>query len=315
MKSLNKFTLAFIIFMTACSYLPNMATPAPIAPPLSEPAPAPNTAIPQFNHVVLIVFENKEYDSVIGNSDAPVINQLAVDNTLLASFYAPTHPSLPNYVALIGGDTYGYTTNCIYCPVKATNLADLIEANGRSWITYQEGMSKDCAVSGTQGQYAAKHNPFLYFNSILYDRKRCADHVEELSSLPDDEANGNLANFIFITPNLCNSGHDCGIKESDTWVKEKLPPLQDSLQQQGSDYLIVLTWDEGETNKSCCGLPAEAGGHIATILISPHAKKNFIDDTPYPSYSLLRTISEDWGLPLLGHAADDQTSLILAPWQ
>lgn len=305
-----------IFFMTACSVQhPNTATPAPIVPPLSEPAPTPNANIPNFDHVVIMVFENKEYESVIGNSDAPVINQLAQDNTLFTAFHAPTHPSLPNYIALIGGDTYGYTTNCTDCPVTATNLADLLERSGKSWMTYQESMPKDCAHFDIKGQYVAKHNPFLYFTSIVNDKERCQAHVEELSSLPEDEAENKLADFIFITPNLCNTGHDCGIDKTDAWVMETLPPLITALQQESDNYLIILTWDEGTTKKSCCGLPPEAGGHIATIFISPRAKANFQDATPYSSYSLLRTISEGWGLPLLGHAADDETSLILAPWK
>jgi hypothetical protein len=78
---------------------------------------------------------------------------------------------------------------------------------------------------------------------------------------------------------------------------------------------LFVTWDDGNTNDSCCGLPAEAGGHIPTILISPRAKNGFQDATPYTTYSLLRTISEAWGLPLLGHAADATNVPILAPWK
>lgn len=316
MKKVNLLVLMLFIFMTACSVQhPNTATPAPIVPPLSEPAPTPNAAIPYFDHVVVMIFENREYDSVIDNSDAPTINQLAKDNTLLTQFYAPTHPSLPNYIAMIGGDTYGYIETCTNCPVTATNLADLLERNGQTWMTYQESMPSDCAMTDPKGDYVSKHNPFMYFTSILNDKERCNEHVEELPSLADDAAANKLADFIFITPNLCNSGHDCDIKESDAWLKSTLPPLQEALQRESDNYLIIITWDEGQTKKSCCGLPAEAGGRIATILISPHAKTNFEDNTPYSSYSLLRTISEAWGLPLLGHAADEQTSLILAPWK
>jgi hypothetical protein len=78
--------------------------------------------------------------------------------------------------------------------------------------------------------------------------------------------------------------------------------------------LIVLTWDEGQGEHSCCGL-STGGGRIATVLISPLAKNGFEDVTPYTHYSLLRTISEAWGLPLVGHAADAETNLITAPWK
>lgn len=302
--------------MTACSMQPaNTATPIAGVPTPSESFPTPNSPIPNFKHIVIIIFENREFESVIGNSDAPYLNQLAQENTLLTQYYAITHPSLPNYIALISGDTQGYTKNCTNCPVSATNLADLIEQSGRSWMTYQESMPDDCAASDPDKQYVVRHNPFMYFTSIVNDKERCIAHVEELSDLGPDATNNQLADFIFITPNICNSGHDCTIKTSDDWLKNTLPALVNEFQAEGDDYLIVLTWDEGETKKSCCGLPENAGGRIATILISPQAKQGLQDDTPYTTYSLLRTISEAWGLPLLGHAADEGTAAILAPWK
>jgi hypothetical protein len=79
--------------------------------------------------------------------------------------------------------------------------------------------------------------------------------------------------------------------------------------------LLVITFDEGDTHASCCGLPASAGGHIATLLISGLVKPGFQDPTPYASYSILKTIEAGWGLPYLGHAADAATALISAPWK
>jgi hypothetical protein len=87
------------------------------------------------------------------------------------------------------------------------------------------------------------------------------------------------------------------------------------LEADGSNYLIVLTWDEGQGDHSCCGLPEKAGGRIAVVLISPLVKKNFEDVSPYTHYSLLKTIANAWSLPYLGHAAEDNHRLILAPFQ
>jgi phosphatidylinositol-3-phosphatase len=316
MRALYIFLVVFLAAITACStQQPNTATPAPIVPPLSEPPPTPNAAIPNFDHIAIVIFENTEYDSVIGSAEAPVINQLAEENTLLTEFYAVTHPSLPNYVALIGGDTYGYTETCKNCPVTATNLADLIERSGRTWRSYQENMPYHCSMWDPTDRYAPKHNPFLYYSSVLNDTERCRTHVVDLDDLEEDAAEGTLPNFLFITPNMCNIGHDCPLGSADIWLGDFLPALEKSLQAQGDNYLIVVTWDEGETKKSCCGLPDKAGGRIATILISPRAKNGYQDATPYTTYSLLRTISEAWGLPLLGHAADAGNVPILASWE
>ena len=93
---------------------------------------------------------------------------------------------------------------------------------------------------------------------------------------------------------------------------DKLVPALDATDEP---YLVILTWDEGQGNHSCCGLPESAGGRIATILISPQVKIAFQDATPYTHYSLLKTIAEAWGLPYLGHAADEENVIITVPWK
>jgi hypothetical protein len=94
-------------------------------------------------------------------------------------------------------------------------------------------------------------------------------------------------------------------------LAQLLPPLD----AEGEPYLVIVTWDEGQGNHSCCGLPTEAGGRIATILLSPQVKNGYEDATPYSHYSILKTIAEAWHLPYLGHAADADTALIIAPWK
>jgi hypothetical protein len=91
--------------------------------------------------------------------------------------------------------------------------------------------------------------------------------------------------------------------------------LQPALDASGKPYLIIVTWDEGQGDHSCCGLPDSAGGRIATILVSPEAKNGFEDETPYTHYSVLKTIAESWRLEYLGHAADEENVLITAPWK
>jgi phospholipase C len=316
-----------LLLPTSSPTPPPVATPSqtPTIPPTHEPpasptatataAELPNDLVPEFQHIVTVVFENKEFGTVIGNPEMPYFNELAKTYTLLTQYYAVAHPSLPNYLALIGGDTFGVTFDCTKCIFDAVTLPDLIEASGRTWKSYQEDMPSPCFAGAEAGKYAMKHNPFMYFDPIRLDAGRCTTSVVPMQQLYADLAGGTLPNYSFITPNLCNDAHSCGVGTADDWLKSLMMILLPLLGRDGSPYLVILTWDEGQGNHSCCGLPAEAGGRIATILVSPQAKTGFEDDTPYTHYSILKTISEAWHLKYLGHAADQDNVLITAPWK
>ncbi len=329
-----------LLIVLAATFLISSCQPAPIAstpqvfPPTATPFPTatatsaptftstpaitatPIPLVPNFSHVVIVIFENKEFSAVIGNKDMPYFNLLANTYTLLTQDYATTHPSLPNYLSLIGGDTFNIANDCEFadCYINAPSLPDLIEASGRTWKTYQEDMPEPC-FKGNTLRYVRKHNPFIFFDPIRLNEKRCKQSVVPLTQLDADIAANNLPNFIFISPNICHSAHDCALDLADSWLKEQIGKLYPALDASGEPYLIILTWDEGQSKHSCCGLPESAGGRIATILISPQAKPNFQDNTPYSHYSILKTISAAWSLPYLGHAADESTPLITAPWR
>jgi phospholipase C len=319
-------SLSLIFLLSACAVFAPVPTPisptsTPVPPtatstvaPTFTPSSTPEPLAPNFEHIVIIVFENKEFDRVIGNEDMPNFNRFASDYTLLTQHYAVRHPSLPNYIAMIGGDTFGINRNCEDCFIDAPSLPDLIETSGRTWKTYQEDMPRPCFI-GDWGDYAQKHNPFMYFNPIRLDAARCEEHVRPLTDLAADLAAGALPNFVFITPNLCNSAHDCWLGITDDWLGVQMQSLLGYFSAHSQSFLIILTWDEGDSEASCCGLPEEAGGRIATVLISPQVKSGFEDDTPYTLYSLLKTIAEAWKLPTLGHAADAENLLIVNPWK
>ncbi len=256
--------------------------------------------------------ENKEYSSVIGSSQMPFFNSLAGKYTLLTHDYATAHPSLPNYISLVGGSTLGITSDCSTCWVNATNLGDLVEAKGLTWRTYQEDMPSACYLGNTS-LYAQRHDPFIYFNDIRSNTARCQHDIVPLSWLDGDLANNKLPNFSFIVPNLCNSSHDCSLSVTDSWLKTWVSKVMNS-PAYDQNTLIVLTWDEGQSSQSCCGL-GSGGGQIATVLVSPLVRQGYRDNTPYDHYSLLKTIAESWGLQQLGHAADQQVSLIAAPFE
>jgi hypothetical protein len=305
------------MYLTGCVTFPSQTIPitAAIPTPGLTSTPSPEEAkIPLFDHILVILFENRDFQQVIGNRELPAFNQLASQNVLLTQYYAVTHPSLPNYIALIGGDTFGISSDCTNCFINQTSLPDLIEGSGRTWKTYQEGLPSPCFV-GNSGEYAQKHDPFIYFDPIRNSPDRCKNDIVSLKDLNRDLAANQLPNYAFVMPNLCHSGHDCSLTVGDRWLSQVIQELQTS-QALGQSYLIFITFDESSSDdSSCCGLPAEAGGRVPAILISPQAKSGYKDETPLSHYSLLKTILSSWKLPELGFTAQSTTQAITAPWK
>jgi len=260
------------------------------------------------------MFENKEFGSAIDSPLMPTYNKLAHDYTILTQYYAIRHPSLPNYLALIGGDTFGVDSDCHKCFVDAPSLPDLIEKSGRTWRAYEEDMPEPCFL-GDKGDYVQKHNPFVYFDPIRLDTARCEGNVLPLTALQTDIEADTLPNFLFIKPNTCNDSHSCKLDVTDAWLTDMLATLTPALEAKGESYLVVMMFEEGQGSNTCCGLPEPGGGRVPVVLYSPQVKNGFEDPTPYTHYSLLKTISAAWGLEYLGHAADDTNALITAPWK
>ncbi len=288
------------------------AAPTAAVPPAVHPASPTPGPVPAFSHIGVLVLENHEFGRVIGNDEMPTFNAWANQYTLLTQYFAIRHPSLPNYLALIGGSTFSVTTDCTQCYLNAPTLPDLLEAGGRTWKSYQEDLPSPC-FSGDTATYFQKHNPFLYFDPIRLDAARCQQGVVNLDELQIDLERHTLPDFFFITPNICNDAHNCDVRTSDLWLG-KLVPFILAYPDMQRDGLLVITWDEGQGDHGCCGMDP-AGGRVATLLLSPLARRGFQDDTPYTHYSLLKTIAAAWGLPELAHAADPQTALIRLPWQ
>lgn len=251
---------------------------------------------------------------MIDNPLMPTYNKLAHQYTLLTQYYAIRHPSLPNYIALMGGDTFGITSDCKDCFVNEPSLPDLIEKSGRTWKAYMEDMPKPCFL-GDKGDYVQKHNPFVYFDPIRLDAERCKQSVVPLTELQTDITSNTLPNFMFIKSNICNDSHDCELNVTDAWLTNLLSTLTPALDGTGKPYLVVIMFEEGQGDRTCCGLPEPGGGRVPVVLYSTLAKTGFEDPTPYTHYSLLKTISAAWGLEYLGHAADDSNVLIAAPWK
>ncbi|HVH64598.1 MAG TPA: alkaline phosphatase family protein [Candidatus Acidoferrum sp.] len=275
----------------------------PAPPPPAPPAP-PAAGVPAFSHIFVIVMENTEYGGVIGSGAAPYINSLANTYGLATNYYGASHPSLPNYLALTAGSTFGIASDCTTCFVNATNIADQVEASGRSWKAYMEDMPSPCFTGPWSGNYAMKHDPFMYYDDIRNNPARCAAHVVPFTQFWGDMSSGYVPNFVWITPNMCNDMHDCAVATGDAWLRNVVPTITASAAFRNGGVLFI-TWDEGSTSAGCCG--DSWGGHIATLVISPRSINGFRSGVAENHYSLLRTIEDGFRLGHLNAAGWSST--------
>jgi phosphatidylinositol-3-phosphatase len=253
--------------------------------------------------------------------------------------FRPSAPRLDAHGQLLG-------SGCVYPPIVRT-LPDELEAAGLTWRAYMQDMGKDPAreppscghvpvgqpdttqIAQVSDQYAARHDPFVYFHSIIDNRRRCTEGVVNLEHLPADLANiATTPNYVFITPNLCDDGHDAhcvdgrrgGLTAIDSFLKKWVPLIERSAAYR-ADGMLVITFDESapggaEGSSACCGerpLPGAlyapgfggpGGGRIGAIVLSPFVRPGTVSNVPYNHYALLRTVEAIFGLDYLGYAAE-----------
>jgi len=250
------------------------------------------------------MMENEEYDSVIGSASAPYQNGLASAYALAADYTGVAHPSLPNYLALVAGSTFGATSDCspAQCslPRNTTTIATLLDSHSLSWKEYAESMPAACSqVDSSDGLYYTKHNPFVYFGAITGDNgtgstsSYCNSHVVSMDQFYLDLQAGNLPNYSFITPNICDDAHSCPLAMGDSWLSTVVPKIVDS--SSFASTALFITYDEGSPSDLTGG-----GGRVPCILVSPFAKMGYVSQTPYSHYSLLATVEAIFNLSNLG---------------
>jgi phosphatidylinositol-3-phosphatase len=241
-------------------------------------------------------------------------------------------------------------TGCAY-PTQVQTIANQLQDSGFRWKGYMEDMNADVPPGeehpcrhpeinqpdDTQhaevgDQYAARHNPFVYFHSII-DFRTCKRHDVDLTHLRADlRRRGTTPNYAFITPNLCHDGHDApcvngapgGLKSANRWLRKRIPVILRSpaFKDRG---LLIVTFDEAEgegedaDSSACCneqpgpnlippdtpgGLhPGPGGGRIGAVMVSPCIKRGTVTEHEYNHYSLLRSVERNFKLPYLGYAA------------
>jgi len=248
--------------------------------------------IPDFTHVVLVVFENHEATEIAGSSSAPTFNALARSYASLTNYDAVAHPSLPNYLALVSGSTQGISSDCTDCIVSARSLADTLEAAGKTWKTYAEDLPYRGFTGSSAGRYAKKHDPFLYFRDVVDSRAR-RTRVVPFTRLARDLARHRLPDFSLVVPNLCDDMHDCSAATGDAWLKARIVPLLHSPELRGG--VVFVVFDEGTSDTG-------GGGRIEALALGPTVERGSRFTKATNHYGLLRTIEDAWGLPRLGHS-------------
>jgi acid phosphatase len=251
-----------------------------------------SVSVPDFTHVVLVVFENHEASSIAGNPDAPTFNALARRYATLTEYSAVAHPSLPNYLALVSGSTQGITSDCWNCIVQARNLADTLAAAGKTWKTYAEDLPYPGFTGGSAGRYAKKHDPFLYFRDVAASRARRA-RVVPYPQLARDLAAHRLPDFSLLIPNLCDDMHDCSVATGDAWLKAHVVPLLQSPQLRGG--IVFVVFDEGTSGTG-------GGGQVEALALGRTVRPGSKFTRATNHYGLLRTIEDAWKLPRLGNS-------------
>jgi phosphatidylinositol-3-phosphatase len=248
-------------------------------------------------NVMVIVEENQGYSNIIGNSQAPYINNLASTYASATQWFGLTDYSLSDYVALISG-----TTNSYGAPTLVGELANA----GISWKAYLEDAPSACYTGGAVGHYGKDHNPFVHFNSITGTPTQCNRIVPFAGSGGfASDLNGNTApSFMFVVPNVCDDMHSsCGsnrIQQGDRWLKANLPTVLNS-QWYLSGGTVIITWDSATTaDKS--GWNTGNGGHIPTIVISATSSGAFTSGGNH--YGTLRAIEQAYGVGLLGKSSN-----------
>ena len=259
--------------------------------------------------VFTIVMENRSRSEILGPGGPPFINALARRSATAAGYHDNyVHPSEANYLWMVAGQNFGVLDDhdpAAHHLDATSHIADQLERAGLSWKAYQESMGAPCGLR-SHGRYAAKHDPFVYFNNIngwdgaTYHPSRCTEHVVDYSQLDADLAANAVPRYAFITPNLDHDMHDGTIRDGDAWLARELPKLlaSDAFRRGG---VIFLLWDEGG------GMPAMDDPPF--LAISPNARTGFVSQIDYDTTSYLKTVQTVLGLePLPCAPAADQVS-------
>jgi phosphatidylinositol-3-phosphatase len=262
------------------------------ATPLA-PARAAIVLPPVYDHVVIVIMENKTYGEVIGSAYAPYINALAAQGALFTSSYAIGHPSEPNYLELYSGSNQGITDDsCPHTFAGVDNLGSQLIGASLTFAGYSEDLPAEGSTVCSSGLYFRKHNPWVNFDNVPSASNK------PYSAFPSDFST--LPTLSFVVPNQCNDMHNssnCPISPSvasgDTWLQNNIDDYAQWAKTH--DSLLIVTWDEDD---------GTSGNHnrIATFFVGAMVVPGQYDET-INHYTVLATLEAMYGLPAIAGAA------------
>jgi hypothetical protein len=267
------------------------AASASLSPPKSE--------VPPFDHVFVIMMENTDYGQIVGDTvDAPYVNSLLAQGMSLRNYQANYHPSDENYLAMAAGDTF--VKGGKYFPklkLDVTHIGDRVEAAGKDWKSYEQGMGTPCNTSLKYDKnYEPDEAPFVLFANVIDNEARCRAHLVDTKQLNIDlvkvettPAFAWIAADDYYDGEMPGDGSPKSLQVQDGWLKETLTPLFASPAWKTQRSLLILTWDESSTVKN---------NHIATIVFGSQGlvRAGTVSDVHYDHYSTARTMEEALGL-------------------
>jgi len=259
---------------------------------------------------MVIMMENETFSAVIGNPSLPYLNgALAGHYLVLQQAFAVGHPSLPNYLELLSGSTWGVSSDCAPgsgCQGGA-NLPAQLDQAGISWAGYMEDMPVAGYTGGDTGGddgygnmlYSQHHNPFVYFPNL---ESELSTHVKPLTNMVSDLNSATPPAFVWVTPNMLDNMHDGPPTVGDTWLSQQIPSIQATAWYRTGGAIIVL-WDEGQASDTS-GIAGGSGGHVAGIVISQALNGSKPDVAPVDDAGILHSIETAYGLGYLNDATD-----------
>ena len=291
-----------LLAVSACSGAETRPVPAL---PSSSPLPSLHSASPAsgVEKVLVIVEENRSVSDV--GAHMPFLMSRARAYGTATKFYAISHPSLPNYLVLAGGSTFGVADDADPAAhrLHGPSLFGQLVAAGRTAKTYAEEMPSNCALRN-QGTYAVRHNPWTYFDDRA-ERAACnkfdvPSGSPNAGALLNDVTAGKLPTFGLLVPGVCNDGHDCSAARADDWLRSWLPIIMKGPEFTSRRLAIVITWDEDDDH---------SGNRVPLMVIYPSLKGKQVT-TRLDHYGLSASIARTAGTSPLRRA--DKSADVLA---